>query len=279
MLRYWASVFIEANKLAWNRLFGSLFRALTDLAIWWAAVVVLRFYFGRGHQMSDQVTWAEAIGIAAAGIYLPTLVLYLFRVPFLRDKQTGIEIKRLKALAGEATGAASFDIGFEVRDIDERELLYGYHSQDVVRIWIENLTERAIEDCRAIIDDLTPDSGIKRGAMLIADNRRDEDERSAKFTLAATERRYFKFVSLTNGLGRNSKPRLEIESDQKGTGWYDFFRGRTSLDRGQRYLATIAVHGAKASSRRMDLAIEIGETEIRVYENHSPAQETLTTVS
>jgi len=241
--------------------------------------VVLRFYFGRGHQMSDQVTWAEAIGIAAAAIYLPTLVLYLFRVPFLRNKQAATEIKRLKALVGEAKGAASFDIGFEVREIDERELLYGYHSQDVVRIWIENLTERAIEDCRAIIDDLTPDSGIKRGAMLITDNRRDEDERSATFTLAATERRYFKFVSLTNGLGRNSKPRLEIESDQKGTGLYDFLRGRTSLDRGQRYLATIGVHGAKASSRRMNLVIEISETEIRVYENHSPVQETLATVS
>jgi hypothetical protein len=270
MFRYWASVFIEANKLAWNRLFGSLARTITDLLIWWAAVVVLRFYFDRGHQMSDQVAWAEAIGIAAIVIYVPLVLLYLFRVPFMRDRTATSEIDRLKALAGEATSTPSFDMGFEVRGIDATKFAYHLKPQDVCRIWVENLTDRPIEDCRVVVEDFISSESVKRGAMLVTDNPREDEERSAKFTLAATERRYFKFLTL-KGEGsfgdRHKGAKLIFESDQTGTSVFDLLF-RPSLEFGKRYFATIVVHGERASSRRINLIIDAtSETDIRVYEN------------
>jgi hypothetical protein len=279
MFRYWASVFVEANKLAWNRLFGSLGRTLTDLAIWWAAVMVLRFYFNRNTQMSDQVAWAEAIGIAAVVIYAPLALLYLLRVPFMRDEAAVTEIDRLKALAGEATSSPSFDVGFEVRAVDHAKLSYRSKPEDVCRIWIENLTDRPIEDCRIIMEDFISSESVKRGAMLIPDNPRGEDERSAKFTLAATERRYFKFLALKGerDFGDHPRsPRLIFESDQTGTGVLDLLF-RPSLEFGKRYFATIAAHGERASSRRINLVIDaVNATDIRVYENGPPRQKATT---
>jgi hypothetical protein len=272
MLRYWISVFIEANTLAWNRLFGSLSRTVTDLAIWWAAVMVLRFYFGRSTQMTDQVAWAQAIGIAAIVIYVPLLLLYLFRVPFMRDKAAITEIDRLKALAGEDTSAPCFDLGFEVRGVDATKLDYHFKPQDVCRIWVENLTDRPIEDCRIVVEGFISSESVKRGAMLVADNPRGDDERSAKFTLAATERRYFKFLILKGGgsfSDRHKGAKLIFESDQTGTDVFDLLF-RPSLEFGKRYFATIVVHGERASSRRMNLTIDAtSETDIRVYENGS----------
>jgi hypothetical protein len=271
MFRYWASIFVEANRLAWNRLFGSIARTITDLLIWWAAVVVLRFYFGRGHQMSDQISWAEAIGIAAVLIYVPLMLLYLFRVPFMRDKAATTEIDRLKALAGEATSAPSFDLGFEVRGIDPSKFDYHHKPQDICRIWVENLTGRPIENCRVVIEDFISSESVKRGARLVADNSRGDDEQSAKFTLAATERQYFKFLALKgegSGLGREPRSaRLIVESDQIGRSVFDLL-SRPSVEFGMRYFATIAVHGEHASSRRINVVIDAeSQTDVRVYEN------------
>jgi hypothetical protein len=87
MLRYWASVALEANKTTWNWLFGSLRHVALQSVLFVLATAAL-FYLGKSQQMTDQVSWLQAVLIASAIVYVPMFLLHFFRVPYLRDRES-----------------------------------------------------------------------------------------------------------------------------------------------------------------------------------------------
>jgi hypothetical protein len=279
MLQYWASAVVDAHKLTWETLFGSLRRVIIDSSFFLLAVAVL-YYAGRRPQMTEQLSWLQAILIAAAVMYVPMLVFNVFRVPHLRDQTASKEIDRLKQLAGEVNHAPSFDLGFELVELDLERIqsfntfniessIVKFDAQEVCRVWVENLGNHAITDCRIIIESFGPKSPIKNGVMLIVDNRGSDKGEPAQFDLAATERRYFKFLRLQQPF-LSGELAIVVESDQNRTGVEALFDDLPKLEFGKRYFATIAVHGRNANSRRINLIIDaISETKIVILENSS----------
>jgi hypothetical protein len=104
---------------------------------------------------------------------------------------------------------------------------------------------------------------------LIPDNRGAEHNRTAHFQLAATERKYFKFLELSKPIDREANLDIIVVSDQDATGSLAFIVPGAALEFNTKYFATIAVHGDNANSRRLNLMIDvISDTEVVVTEVH-----------
>jgi len=220
-----------------------------------------------------------ALGAALAAYIITwcaSFTMHLLNAPVVlyhEQKDRADKLEGLRQAANDA-GSPSFDIGFEYSPFDEEahhHELHAHHS--ILRIWVENLENRSIEDCRVIIENFGPTSTIRKGAMLLPDDRSD-DEQNAQFHLAATERKFFRFIEVESysfGFGHEHKDKfqLTIRCDQEGTGTFSFL-GRPSLGIGEQYFATIAVHGKNANSRRIALTIDaLSATNIHVVRSNS----------
>lgn len=205
------------------------------------------------------------------------------------EKNRADKLEELRNVANDVTRPPSFDIGFERIPYDpEKQVAYGWTHYTAARIWVENLEGRPIENCRVVIENFSPDSPIKNGAMLWPDNRGSEDEKNARFDLAATEKRFFKFIDLSVWPGRAPDTRLEkygysepgyattytfeLRSDQESGGWTGVL-SRTKLETGKRYFATIVIHAKNANSRRIDLTLDTMDNgELHIIESEATAQ-------
>jgi len=191
------------------------------------------------------------------------------------QKDRADKLEELRQIANDASRPPSFDIGYEYSAFDEDAHhggLYSHHS--ILRIWVENLENRSIEDCRVVVENFSP-TAIRKGALLLPDDRTD-DEQSAQFHLAATEKKFFRFIEVEShsfafSQEYKDKFELKIRCDQEGTGTYSFLN-RPALEIGKQYFATIVVHGKNANSRRMALTIDaLSETNLHVTEADSTA--------
>jgi hypothetical protein len=190
------------------------------------------------------------------------------------------KLEGLNQLTSGVSRAPSFDIGFEV-SIDRGKIdrfheynigsFHSFDTQEVWRVWVENLEPGPISDCRVVIEDFGPNSPVKKGVMLLPDNRGSDKESSAKFDLASSEKRYFRFLQLASSLV-SSDLIVTIKSDQERTGLAGVF-DRSTLEFDKRYFATIAIHGKNAGSGRISLTIDlISESEIVVAKSSVSAQ-------
>jgi hypothetical protein len=188
------------------------------------------------------------------------------------EKDRADQLEGLRQIADSVTRPPTFDLQFEVLPFDEDKHRYGLHPQIAVcRIIVENLEHRHIEDCRIVVESFGPDAPINSGALLLPDERSSETPIGV-FRLAPTEKRYFKFLEINQELysrpafGGDIKWEIAIKSDQDGVGWSAVNEHR-ELATGTRYFVTLAVHGKEASSRRINLTVDIvSSTEISVTE-------------
>jgi len=276
MLRQIAAYILGCLALAWR---GSISSALN-----WASIVGVGVVGAtlerRGSPMNDPHTWQGIVGWTVIYTAVAWTIIFAIRsavvAPFQmyrEQKNRADALEGLRQIANDASRPPSFDIGFEYTPFDPEKKhhlssLSIQHSP--LRIWVENIEGRPIDDCRVAIENFGPDSPIKSGVMLLADNR-DDEQKSAMFDLAATEKRFFKFIDLDVYPGRMPDNRYEryghtdpgspteyvfkLRSDQEGRGLASFF-SKAKLDLGKQYFATIVVHGKNANSRRIDLTIE-----------------------
>jgi hypothetical protein len=265
---------------------GSLSSALN-----WASIVgvgiVGAYLERRGSPMSDPHTWQ---GIVWWGVIYTTaawIIIFSLRLIFVapfhlfyEQKAKADKFDGLNQVASGAKRRPSFAIGFDCPDLDQEKIaafieessfpwqrssFVRFDDQDVCRIWVENLESRPVFDCRLVIENFYPRSPVKNGVMLIADNRGADDEKGAAFHLAATERRYFKFLLLTKPIA-SEQLAVSIKSDQDRTGIAGVFDD-SELEFNTEYFATIAAHGRDAFSRRINLTIKpISANEIAVCE-------------
>jgi hypothetical protein len=262
MLRYWWSVIVEANKITFSLLFGTALRLFIDALIFLSAVAVLH-YWGKHTQVLDQIGWLEAVIVSAVVIYFPLTLFNVFRVPYLRTKQ---HLAELETYAGRSLNSEkpSFVMGIELNevaeaDVDEFEAKESWMSaglfetQEVCRIWVENIHHEPVRDCRVVIEEIKPPTSIRIGARLIPDNRGEDAEARMLFDLSSTEKKFFKFVRLTSDFP-NQKLVFAIETDRRPTGFSGVFK-HSPLEFGQEYEITVAIHGASAGSSRLQLSV------------------------
>lgn len=234
------------------------------------------------------------IGIFLGGLFgFASTWLLFFLVRFINtpanlyheQKDRADRLEGLRQLVDGISHPPSFDMGFDFRGVNQSEIdeyyssgmRFGatFKSQEVCRIWVENLEGHPINDCRVVIEDINPESPIRNGAMLFLDNRGVEEQETARFDLGSTEKSYLKFLRLSYSMSKESLV-IEIESDQKPTGFLGVF-DTPHLEFGKRYFVTLAVHGRNAYSRRMSITIEpVSEHQVLVSQNaHSARSKTI----
>jgi len=276
MLRAFCFYFWSGLCRAWR---GSVNSALN-----WAGIVgvgvVGAYLERRGSTMSDPHTWQGLVGwtlVYTAVAWVIILAIRLILVaPFqlyYEQKIRADKLEELPKLANDTNRSPSFDMGFDHVPFNADGMRRLLDSQSILRIWVENLDNRPIEDCRVVIENFGPISPIRKGAMLLPDIRGDDDK-STQFHLAATERKFFRFIEVEShdfALRHEGGYRLAIRCDEEGTGSLSFLN-RPSLEVGKHYFATIVVHGKEANSRRIDLVIDaISTTGLYVVEADSTA--------
>ena len=142
--------------------------------------------------------------IAALAAYVVTwlaaFVVRLLNQPVLLFDEQRRQIDTLLGKARSSTAeieASSFGLGYEFSKFDEEEHQYSLRGRhELLRIWVENLSPRPLNECRVVVEKIQPQASITNGALLIPDQRGAEQEPSAAFHLAVTERRYFKFLGV-----------------------------------------------------------------------------------
>lgn len=197
---------------------------------------------------------------------------------FYAEKERADRLDEIKRQLANGAISPSFDLGFEAIPINGDKVQQfhedRYYSlfdfpQSICRIWVENMQSRPVDNCRVAVERFGPASPVKNGALLIPDNRGAEHNRTAHFQLAATERKYFKFLELSKPIDREANLDIIVVSDQDATGSLAFIVPGAALEFNTKYFATIAVHGDNANSRRLNLMIDvISDTEVVVTEVH-----------
>ena len=248
--------------------------------------------------MSDPHTWQGVVEWGAIYTAVAWTIIFVIRLvivaPFQmwrEQKDRADSLEGLRQVANEASRPPSFEIGFEHTPFEPHEGIsaFDFHThRSLVRIWVENIEGRAIEDCRVVLENFGPSSPVKIGSMLLPDNRGSNEEKSARFDLASTEKRFFRFIDLDFFPGQAPDNRLEqygyskpgqepsyhfyLRTEHEGTGYSWYLTAAATLNVGKQYFATIVVHGKKANSRRMDLTINVmNNGELRVAEANSTA--------
>lgn len=252
----------------------------------------------RGSAMSDPHTWQGIVGWTALYTAVAWTIIFTVRLfivapfqLFREQKERADKLEGLRQVANDASRPPSFDIGFEYTAFDpekQNNLHFLLHTNyRSLRIWVENIEGRPIEDCRVVVESFGPDSPIRNGAMLLPDNRGSDEEKSARFDLVTTEKRFLKFIDLDFFPGSEPDNRYEryghtvpgrppeylfkLRSDQEGMG-FSAILSQARLDVGKQYFATIVVHGKNANSRRMDMTIDVMDSgDLRVAEAASTA--------
>jgi hypothetical protein len=223
-----------------------------------------------------------ALGALAAAFiaYMITWVGRLLNAPVIlydEQKDRADKLEGLRQIANDVS-RASFDLGFEYSQFEEQHTRGLFPHHQVCRIWAENLENRPISDRRIVIEDFRSDSPILNGALLLPDHRGADDETSAGMFFAATERRYFKFLEVhqifgTGGFGKEAEWEVAIRSDQDDTGLGRVLNPRV-LKFGQRYFATVALHGSNANSQRINLSIDLIDAANIIVTKSAPEQRT-----
>jgi hypothetical protein len=267
---------------------GHAWRGSVNNAFNWASVigigVVGAYREHMGSPMSDPHTWQGIVGWTIVYTAVAWVVIFLARLIFVapfrlyyEQKTRADKLEGLRQVANDASRPPSFDIGFEYSPFDE-EAATGeiFINRRFLRIWVENIEARAISDCRVVIESFDPKSPIRIGTRLLPDNRGANEESSALFDLAATEKRFLKFIDISGAgprpslFGENGRPAeywLNVRCDQESSRYGD----GAKIDLGK-YFMTIVVHGKDANSRRLDLTIEvIRATELHVAESETTA--------
>lgn len=240
-LEYWGSKLAFGD--GWQ---GVALSGVTYTVVAWGAIFIIRFIFTAPFQM-----WREQ-----------------------RDRADSLE--EWGDAETKLARLPSFDIGFEYLPFDaESEVGSWQHFiyRTSLRIWVENIKGRPIDDCRVVIESFEPDCAVKVGSLLMLDIRGAEDEKNARFELAATERKFLKFIDLIVHPGRAPKNDLEkygysepgypttysfkIRTDQENRGLAHNLFSDSDIEVGKKYSVTIVVHGRSAGSRRLNLAIEV----------------------
>lgn len=225
-------------------------------------------------------------GIALSGIIYTSvawvaifIIRFFFIVPFQMWRDLRDRVESLEGSSGaenKLTRPPSFEIGFEYSPFDAESDDGSWQHlicRNSLRIWVENIEGRPIDDCRVAIESFEPDCAIKVGSLLIPDIRGAEDEKNARFELAATEKRYLKFIDLIVHPGRAPRNDLEkygysepgypttysfkLRTDQEDRGFARYLFSDSDIEVGKKYSATIVVHGKAAGSCRLNLTIEV----------------------
>jgi hypothetical protein len=265
-----------------NTAFANDWQWLVGYPLTAAILWVIGYFYASFSGRIDMTLSTGALGALAAAFiayvltWLASFVLRLFNQPvilFHEQKDRADKLEKLRQIANDSSQPPSFDIGIESPELPLARIASFYEMRatfpggpqkmpinifdppiEVCRVWVENLEHSPTNDCRVVIEDFRPDSPVKNGVLLIPDNRGADDKRDAKFNIAATEKRYFKFLRLIQPIGEENL-NLVIKSDQDRTGLMGIF-DRAKLSFEKRYFATIAVHGKNARSRRMNLVID-----------------------
>jgi len=284
MRRFFSFWWLCVRTAFWgNAAFANDWQWLVGYPITAASLWILGYFYAELSGRIEVTLATGALGALAAAFvaYIVTwaasFIARLCNSPvilFHEQKDRADKLEGLRQLANGVSRAPSFDLGFELSGIDIAaiETFHGalFKTQEICRVWVENLANHPIVDCNIVIEDFSPDSPIKNGVMLMPDNRGGDEQQSAQFHLAATQRRYFKFLRLTNDV--HGELKVTVKSDQDRTGFIGAFDS-AELEFGKRYFTTIAVHGQNASSRRISLAIDvISEEKIVVADALSPQQ-------
>jgi hypothetical protein len=283
-------------KVILNYLLGCAayaWRGSINSALNWAGIVgvgVVGAYLAeRGSPMSDPHTWYDIVGWTVVYTVVAWAVIFVCRLavsgPFhlwrtQRDRADALE--GLRQIANCPPPLPTFDLNFDLGSFEDGRHRSGlYPKIPICRIAVENLEHRHIEDCRIIIESFGPSSPINNGALLLPDERNPETP-TGIFRLAPTEKRFFKFLEIQAERfshrafgGSETKWEVVIKSDQDGVGMGAMLEHR-ELKVGNRYFATLAVHGKDATSRRIKLTIDIvGSTEISVAETEANNEQVL----
>lgn len=205
------------------------------------------------------ITWLVAFTIRFANA--PVVLFY--------EQRDQVKVISRSITDGKEIARPSFEVGFELSGKAESgdnscsTARYLFETQELCRIWVQNSESRPILGCRLTVESIVPKTDVKNGALLLPDNRGSEEQESAVFSLAATERRYFKFIRLTRPL-LDDGLKLSIKSDQDGTGFAGVFSA-CYIEFGQSYRVRLAVHGDDAVSGRLELRVfSNNERDLRV---------------
>ena len=193
------------------------------------------------------------------------IVRLIFVAPFQmwrEQKDRADQLEGLRQIAADASRPPSFDLGFEFSPFDPKEeRLWDHRHHPLCRVWVENLEHRPLEDCRVVIESITPATlAVRNGALLLPDERSEETVVGV-FHLAPTQKRYFSFLEIDQSIwsiGRDTTDKqweLVIRSDQEDATFARVLHPN-SLSFGQRYFVALAVHGKNAGSRRLNLVID-----------------------
>ena len=103
--------------------------------------------------------------------------------------------------------------------------------------------------------------------MLIPDHRGSDEQQTAYFDLAPTEKKYFKFLELRE-VRSEHRLAVRIITDVDPTGMRAAILGEFKyLTFGKKYSMMVAAHGKGARSRRINLIVDADrETEVIIME-------------
>lgn len=202
---------------------------------------------------------------ALAAFLLTWLISFLVRLALAPSALYYEQLERADLLSGSPSPGLRkhfFKLGYDPHHVpaDVLEKMAGEYyslvgSQDICRIWVENVTTRPIQDCRVVVESFVPDAPIRKGAYLVPENRKSGDH-SSQFDLAGSERRYFAFLSLSREF-HTKELQVLLHSDEDNHSPMAFLDRENELEVDRTYIATVAVHGKEASSERISITINV----------------------
>jgi len=236
MRRFFSFWWQCARTAFWgNAAFANDWQWLLGYPITAASLWILGYFYAELSGRIEVTLATGALGALAAAFvayvitWLASFIARLFNAPvilFYEQKDRADKLDGLRQLANDVSQPPSFDLGFELPEIDITAIKRAHADksaassflaiQDICRIWVENLTNHPIDGCCVVIEEFTPESPVKNGVMLFPDNRGAREQQSAQFHLAATQKRFFKFLRL-------EELKVFIKSDQDLTGILEGF--------------------------------------------------------
>jgi len=176
-------------------------RGSINSALNWASVigigVVGAYREHMGSPMSDPHTWEGIVEWTLVYTVVAWIIIFAVRLIFIapfrlyyEQKTRADKLEGLRQIANDASKPPSFDLGFDYSPYDS-DAHYLVDNYSVLRIWVENLEHRHIEDCRISIENFGPDPIIRKAPQMFEPMKQNRRPRIERKQMSSTDKRRF----------------------------------------------------------------------------------------